>query len=94
MIQTTTTSQDAREAAAAARMAARQAAQTPRITGRELIEKTACKVGVSIAYQGERFDVVRARDNGYGAVELFDFAGTCRGLEFSDSVEILSTFNV
>lgn len=68
--------------------------ENPKITGRELIEKTECKVGVIIRYAGERFDVEQARDNGYGAVEIFNYHRECHGMGFDERVEVLGYFNL
>lgn len=68
--------------------------QNPTRTAEQLIEMTTAKVGVIISYAGEPFAVTRARHNGYGAVEIFNYQGECRGLSRGQVVEILGTFNL
>lgn len=68
--------------------------ENQKITGQKIIEMTSCKVGVIIRYCGERFDVERARDNGYGAVLIFNYHGDCHGMEFTEEVEVLGYFNL
>jgi hypothetical protein len=59
----------------------------------KLIKLTSHNVGVIIRYAGERFDVERARENGYGAVEIFNWYGDCHGLSVQDQVEVLGYYN-
>ena len=68
--------------------------ENPRIKATELIAKTEGKVGVIIRYAGERFDVERARDNGYGAIEIFNYHGECHGLSADEDIEVLGYFNL
>jgi len=68
--------------------------QNEEITAAKLIQMTENKVGVIIRYCGERFDVERARDNGYGAIEIFNYHGDCHGLGLDGEVEVLGYFNL
>lgn len=70
---------------------------TQRMTAADLIRLTGLRVGVSIAYPGdaEPFHVERAAENGYGAVQIFDYSGRCHGLSgLAAEVEVLGTFNL
>jgi hypothetical protein len=72
--------------------------ENQKIQASELIAKIENKIGVIIGFTDEqfqvRFEVERARDNGYGAIEIFDFYGNCRGLGLNETVEILGYFNL
>lgn len=68
--------------------------ENPTWTAEKIVEMVAAKVGVIVSYDGERFDVERARENGYGAIEIFNYRGECHGLDYGQQVEILGTFNL